>query len=77
MFVGPSGDLGVAFDSPEPDNFSIVPGEVRDPNRFFAPVDELFVRLTFTLSASRVYLIQEWCSSFQINFLHQSFPHVL
>ena len=64
----------LAFDSPELGNFSLVPAEVKDPNRIFVLVNELYVRLTFTLSASQVYLMQELCSFFQINLFHQSFP---
>ena len=69
-------DFFFALTSPESSNFSVASAAIRDSNNFLVVVDENFVRLTFTLSASHVNVIQKLSWGSQINVFHQSFPLV-
>ena len=60
---------------PEQSSFSSAPAEILDSNTLSVLVYNIFACLTFSLSATQIYGVQERCWFAQIDFFHKYFPH--
>ena len=55
-------------------NFSVAPAEILDSKHGSVIVNNIFAYLTFSLSATQVNKVKEWCWFSQFNVFRKYFP---